>query len=644
MPRRSICGTPLALVLMTAVAGAQQPSAPASATARPAGRAYKVAAWYDAARPTTSIEFQVYDVAKGEYDAVAVDHWLDQILTKYPDNGAYVRDIRTDGLPGATEAERLAKAIEDEKHRWAAIQRQSFSSSTRSAITFRTSSTQPENAGRSTSGGRPPGLPGRLIGPPTSPFPYPHRSGPASSRPGQNGPTQVEISLEIRAGSCYPLRIASRRRGATAPALRSKQAGAVRLRPFPLNYRCRAMIRLIDAKKSYGRQTFMTGSRRRSSAASGSGCSARTGRGSRPSSRSCMGVEHLDSGEVLRDRKCSIGYLPQEIHPLKEGTVFENMLAHLGPWTEADRRLKAVMAGWSRATRKALDDYDDAMEAFVSAGGYEMESRAKAILLGLGFSVSQLDAPVASLSGGWAMRLALGGLLAFEHDLLLLDEPTNHLDLLSVKWFEDFLQSYPGAILITCHDRDFLDRVITKTFELELGNLFTLSRQLLRVPPPEGPPAGRASGLVRRPAEEAQADAGLRRPQPRQCRDGRPAQSRIKAIEKMERIDAPQTDNSSMRIKMPEPPRSGQVVAKLRDVGFAYGPKVVYSGLDLDLERGDHVVLVGPNGAGKTTLMKLLTGILKPQKGEVALGANVFANVLRAAPRRGARRASPRDR
>ena len=127
------------------------------------------------------------------------------------------------------------------------------------------------------------------------------------------------------------------------------------------------------------------------------------------------------------------------------------------------------------------------MEAFLTAGGYEMESRAKAILMGLGFSLASLDAPVATLSGGWAMRLALGGLLAFEHDLLLLDEPTNHLDLLSVKWFEDFLQSYPGAILITCHDRDFLDRVITKTFELELGKLHTY-RQLLGLPAAEGTP------------------------------------------------------------------------------------------------------------------------------------------------------------
>jgi ATP-binding cassette subfamily F protein 3 len=338
-----------------------------------------------------------------------------------------------------------------------------------------------------------------------------------------------------------------------------------------------------------------------------------------------MGVEALDSGELLRDRKCSIGYLPQEIHPLREGTVFENMLQHLGPWTEADVRLKAVMKGLEEGDPDALAQYDDAMEAFVAAGGYEMEARAKAILLGLGFSVPQLDVPVATLSGGWAMRLALGGLLAFEHDLLLLDEPTNHLDLLSVKWFEEFLRSYPGAILITCHDRDFLDRVITKTFDLDMGKLNSY-------------PGNYSAYLPQKEHRLSvqQASFDTQRKKIRQMQDfvdrnranaatAARAQSRLKAIEKIERIEAPQTDGSTLRIKLPEPPRSGQLVAKVADLTFAYGTKVVYRGLNLEIERGDKIVLVGPNGAGKTTLMKLLTGVLNPSGGGIALGSNVFA-------------------
>jgi ATP-binding cassette subfamily F protein 3 len=402
------------------------------------------------------------------------------------------------------------------------------------------------------------------------------------------------------------------------PSIRRRYPAADPSDPVP-----HPMIRLINAKKTYGSQTLYDGIDASIVRGERIGLLGKNGAGKSTLFKVLMGKEHLDAGELIRDRKCSIGYLPQEIHPLKHGTVFENMLAHLGPWTEADTRLKAVMKGLEDGDPKALDSYDDAMEAFLSAGGYEMEARAKAILLGLGFSVPQLDAPVATLSGGWAMRLALGGLLAFEHDLLLLDEPTNHLDLLSVKWFEDFLQSYSGAILITCHDRDFLDRVITKTFELELGNLFAYPGNYSdHIPQKEHRLAVHQASFDGQQKKLKQMQDFVDRNRANAATASR-AQSRIKAMEKMERIDAPQTDNSAIRIKLPEPPRSGQVVAKLQNLAFAYGTHIVYSHLDLELERGDHVVLVGPNGAGKTTLMKLLTGILKPTRGEVALGTNV---------------------
>src|SRR3954467_3225530 len=265
------------------------------------------------------------------------------------------------------------------------------------------------------------------------------------------------------------------------------------------------------------------------------------------------------------------------------------------------------------------------MEAFLTAGGYEMEARAKAILLGLGFSVAQLDAPFKTLSGGWAMRLALGGLLAFEHDLLLLDEPTNHLDLLSVKWFESFLQSYPGAILITCHDRDFLDRVITRTFELDMGKLHAYpGNYSAHLPQKEHRLAVQQASFDGQQKKIRQMQDFVDRNRANAATASR-AQSRLKAIEKMERIEAPQTDGSARGIKLPEPPRSGQLVAKLDDVTFAYGTKVVYRGLDLEIERGDKVVLVGPNGAGKTTLLKLLAGVHAPPRGELVQGSNFFA-------------------
>ncbi len=385
------------------------------------------------------------------------------------------------------------------------------------------------------------------------------------------------------------------------------------------------MIRLINARKNFGRQTLYDGVDASIVRGERIGLLGKNGAGKSTLFKVLMGIDHLDGGELLRDRKISIGYLPQEIHPLKTGTVFENMLAHLGPWTEADRNLKEVMAGLEVGDPKALDRYDDAMEAFLTAGGYEMESRAKAILLGLGFSVASLDAPVATLSGGWAMRLALGGMLAFEHDLLLLDEPTNHLDLLSVKWFEDFLRSYAGAILITCHDRDFLDRVINKTFELEMGKLHMYGGNYSAyLPQKDHRISIQQAAFEGQQKKIKEMQDFVDRNKARASTASR-AQSRLKAIEKIDRVEAPQTDSSSMRIKLPDPPRSGQVVAKLEDIGFAYGTKVVYSRLDLEIQRGERVVLVGPNGAGKTTLMKLLAGVLKPTRGEVELGSNVFA-------------------
>jgi ATP-binding cassette subfamily F protein 3 len=385
------------------------------------------------------------------------------------------------------------------------------------------------------------------------------------------------------------------------------------------------MIRLLNARKNYGRQTLYDGIDASINRGERIGLLGKNGTGKSTLFKVLLGLETLDAGELVRDRKCSIGYLPQEIHPLREGTVFGCMLEHLGPWSEANRRLKVVMTGLEEGDPRALLDYDDAMESFLAAGGYEMEARAKAILLGLGFSVTQLDHPVATLSGGWAMRLALGGLLAFEHDLLLLDEPTNHLDLLSVKWFEEFLRSYPGAILITCHDRDFLDRVISKTFELDMGKLHAYT--------------GNYSAHIPQKAHRLavqQASFDTQQKKIRQMQDfvdrnranaatAARAQSRLKAIDKMERLESPQTDGSTLRIKLPEPPRSGQLVAKLNDLTFAYGTKVVYRGLNLEIERGDRAVLVGPNGAGKTTLMKLLAGVHTPTQGEVVSGSNVFS-------------------
>lgn len=175
---RSILGPTVTLGLMTSIAGAQQATNPTSATARSTGRDYKVAVWYEFDHPTTSMKFQVYDLAKGEYDAITVDRWVDLIRRGYPNQGVYVRDIRTGGLPGATEAERLAHAIEDEKVRWADVQRKGARSFSGSLRPLELPGHRGDNVGRSMLDRPTPGSPGGLLSPPASPFPYPYRSGP----------------------------------------------------------------------------------------------------------------------------------------------------------------------------------------------------------------------------------------------------------------------------------------------------------------------------------------------------------------------------------------------------------------------------------------------------------------------------------
>ena len=270
-----------------------------------------------------------------------------------------------------------------------------------------------------------------------------------------------------------------------------------------------------------------------------------------------MGSEHLDSGELLRDRKCSIGYLPQEIHPLREGTVFENMLDHLGPWTEADRRLKdGHDRAWRTATRRRSTTTTTRWRRSSPPAATRWRRAPRRSCWAWGSRSRSSTRPVATLSGGWAMRLALGGLLAFEHDLLLLDEPTNHLDLLSVKWFEEFLRSYPGAILITCHDRDFLDRVITKTFELELGKLHAYpGNYSAYLPQKEHRLAVHQASFDAQQKKIRQMQDFVDRNRANAATAAR-AQSRLKAIEKIERIDAP-ADRQLHRCGSSSPSRRG---------------------------------------------------------------------------------------
>ena len=263
------------------------------------------------------------------------------------------------------------------------------------------------------------------------------------------------------------------------------------------------------------------------------------------------------------------------------------------------------------------------MRVFDEQGGWQLEPKAKKILAGLAFRESDMDRAARALSGGWIMRAHLARLLVMEPDLLLLDEPTNHLDLESLQWFQDYLRSYPGAILMISHDREFLNQLVGSIVEIAHG---TLHRYKGNWDSYQEQKAARAEQQLAAYKNQQREIAALQEFADRfraKASKASQAQSKLKQIARMEKIEAPVADAKSIKFHFPQPARSGTRVISLKNIRFGYGDLTVYQNLNFEAERGQRTVLVGPNGAGKSTLIKLLAGILQPQTGERALGHNV---------------------
>ena len=301
-----------------------------------------------------------------------------------------------------------------------------------------------------------------------------------------------------------------------------------------------------------------------------------------------LGEEAPDSGKVLLERGVTFGYLPQESAPVGDETVLEMATAHMA----------------------------DAL-------GWEAEPKAKRILRGLAFRESDFNRPAKALSGGWVMRAHLARLLVQEPDLLLLDEPTNHLDLESLGWFQEYLKTYPGGILMISHDREFLNQLIKKIVEIAherlnfyTGNYESYCRE--KIAREEQHLA--AYENQQREIKKLQDFADRFRAKASKAAQ---AQSKLKQIDAMEKIAAPMAAAKTVAFRFPQPPRSGIRAITLKDVEFSYPELKIYEGLNFEAERGQRTVLVGPNGAGKSTLLKILAGVLVPQSGERTPGHNV---------------------
>jgi ATP-binding cassette subfamily F protein 3 len=333
-----------------------------------------------------------------------------------------------------------------------------------------------------------------------------------------------------------------------------------------------------------------------------------------------VGRHSPDSGSITKPKDMRIGYLPQEIPSEDDGSVLDTVL---GGKPEIMRLHDVLVAGPADHSTEALERYGDAQTRFEQLGGYAVEAEAHTVLAGLGFAPDDAERQVSELSGGWRMRVALARLLLSDPDLLILDEPTNHLDVDSVGWLEARLRSWGAALLFDSHDRDFIDNVATHVVELAARQLteytggfaeFVVQREE-RLAALEAAAAAQSKYL-------AQQERFIERFRYKATK-ARQVQSRIKTLEKLEKIEPPSRTELRAKFQFPEPPRTSRVVAELQGVTAGYDGTPVLRDVDVHVERGQKLALVGPNGAGKTTLLKMILGDIPPMEGTAEIGQSV---------------------
>ena len=325
-----------------------------------------------------------------------------------------------------------------------------------------------------------------------------------------------------------------------------------------------------------------------------------------------------DEGTIVLERGRTLGFLAQETAPIDDETILQLATAV----TPEMGKIQKII--FLHETKGEGDEaaYHDALARFDELGGHGLEPKAKKILSGLAFRESDFNREARTMSGGWVMRAHLARLLVAEPDLLMLDEPTNHLDLESLEWFRNYLQGYPGAILMISHDRDFLNQLVDSILDIDHGKLKRYRGNY-------------DDYLEQKAADEVRLLAAFKNQQKEierlqtfadrfraKASKASQAQSKLKQIARMDKIEAPVGDDKKIRFNFPQPVRSGLRVISMKGVGHAYGELKVYDSVDFEAQRDDRTVLVGPNGAGKSTLLKLLAGVMPVQKGLRELGHN----------------------
>lgn len=343
--------------------------------------------------------------------------------------------------------------------------------------------------------------------------------------------------------------------------------------------------------------------------------------------RMITGEDQPDEGQVVVEKGMTVGYFDQDVGEMSGRSAVAEVMEGAGPVSEVAAELRQLEAAMSDPDRMdemdtIIERYGEVQARYEELDGYALEGRAREVLDGLSFSQEMMDGDVSKLSGGWKMRVALARILLMRPDVMLLDEPSNHLDLESLIWLEDFLKNYDGALLMTSHDREFMNRIVTKIIEIDGGSLTTYSGDY---------------GFYeqQRAQNEKQQQAQFERQQAMLAKEikfierfkarashAAQVQSRVKKLEKIDRVEPPRR-RQTVAFEFAPAPRSGEDVVALKKVNKAYGSRTIYGELDFMVRRKERWCIMGVNGAGKSTLLKLVTGTAEPDSGNVTLGASV---------------------
>lgn len=387
------------------------------------------------------------------------------------------------------------------------------------------------------------------------------------------------------------------------------------------------MIRLDSISKQNGHQIIFIEASASLNKGEKVGLVGPNGSGKTTLFRMLTGEEQPDEGQVSVDRGVTIGYFSQDVGEMSGRSAVSEVMDGIGPVSTVAAQLKELEVAMGDPDQaddmeNIIERYGEVQGRFEELGGYALESQAREVLAGLSFSQAMMDGDVGALSGGWKMRVALARILLMRPDVMLLDEPSNHLDLESLIWLEQFLKGFEGALLMTSHDREFMNRIVNKVVEIDGGALTAYSGNY------EFYEQQRAQNEKQQQAQFERQQAMLAKEikfiERFKARASHAAQvqSRVKKLDKIERVEPPKR-RQTVLFEFRPAPRSGEDVVSLKNVNKGYGNRSIYSGLDFMVRRMERWCVMGINGAGKSTLLKLVAGSAEPDNGTVALGASV---------------------